>query len=231
MSRGSILLVEDDKALAELLIWHFEREEFEVVRTADGEEALILADEVKPDVVLLDWMIEGVSGIEVCRRLRRRKETAGVPIVMMTARGEESDRIRGLETGADDYVTKPFSPRELIARVNAVLRRVRPSIAGAQLSYADIEMDLVRHRVVRAGRRVALGPTEYKLLRHFLENPERVFSRERLLDQLWSRDTAIEPRTVDVHIRRLRRALNDGGFPDVIRTVRSEGYSLDAMNG
>jgi two-component system phosphate regulon response regulator PhoB len=231
MSAPRLLLVEDDPALADLLVWHFTRQGFAIERTGDGEEALLLAAERTPDVVLLDWMIEGVSGIEVCRRLRRRKETASVPIVMMTARGEESDRIRGLETGADDYVTKPFSPRELIARVNAVLRRVRPSIAGAQLGYADVEMDLGRHRVVRAGRPVVLGPTEYKLLRHFLENPERVFSRERLLDQLWPSDAAIDPRTVDVHIRRLRRALNDGGLPDLIRTVRSEGYSLDAVKG
>jgi two-component system phosphate regulon response regulator PhoB len=228
MSGGRLLLVEDDKALAELLVWHFERQGFAVRRTADGEEALLLAEEETPDVVVLDWMIEGVSGIEVCRRLRRREATAAVPILMLTARGEESDRIRGLETGADDYVTKPFSPRELIARVNAVLRRSRPALAATQLSYADIEMDLARHRVTRAGERIALGPTEYKLLRHFLENPERVFSRAQLLDRVWGADSAIELRTVDVHVRRLRSALNAGGRGDLIRTIRAEGYSLDA---
>jgi two-component system phosphate regulon response regulator PhoB len=173
-------------------------------------------------------MIEGVSGIEVCRRLRRRASTAHVPIIMLTARGEESDRIRGLETGADDYVTKPFSPRELLARVGAVLRRVRPALAGEQLAYADIEMDIDAHRVRRGGNPVQLGPTEFRLLRHLLEHPGRVFSRERLLDAVWQHDPDIDARTVDVHIRRLRKSLNEGGHPDVIRTVRSAGYSLDA---
>jgi two-component system, OmpR family, phosphate regulon response regulator PhoB len=223
-----LLLVEDDRALADLLTWHFEREGYCVVRTADGEEALVLAEERTPDVVILDWMIEGVTGIEVCRRLRRKSTTAGVPIIMLTARGEESDRIRGLETGADDYVTKPFSPRELLARVGAVLRRVRPALAGEQLSFGDIEMDTAAHRVRRAGKPVPLGPTEFRLLRHLLENPGRVFSRQRLLDAVWPHDTDIDARTVDVHIRRLRRALNEGGLTDVIRTVRSAGYSLDA---
>ena len=223
-----LLLVEDDRALADLLIWHFDRDGYEIVRTADGDEALILAEERTPDVVILDWMIEGVSGIEVCRRLRRREGTAHVPIIMLTARGEESDRIRGLETGADDYVTKPFSPRELIARVGAVLRRVRPALAGEQLAYADLQMDVESHRVRRAGRPVQLGPTEFRLLRHFLEHPGRVFSRERLLDAVWRHDPDIDARTVDVHIRRLRKALNEGGHPDLIRTVRSAGYSLDA---
>jgi two-component system phosphate regulon response regulator PhoB len=222
------LLVEDDRALADLLMWHFEREGYDIVRTADGDEALLLAEEHSPDVVILDWMIEGVSGIEVCRRLRRRGSTAHVPIIMLTARGEESDRIRGLETGADDYVTKPFSPRELLARVGAVLRRVRPALAGEQLAYADVVMDVNAHRVRRAGKPVALGPTEFRLLRHFMENPSRVFSRERLLDAVWSHDPDIDARTVDVHVRRLRRALNEGGLPDLIRTVRSAGYSLDA---
>ncbi|WP_283937490.1 phosphate regulon transcriptional regulator PhoB [Sphingomonas anseongensis] len=223
-----LLLVEDDRALADLLIWHFEREGYEIVRTADGDEALVLAEERVPDLVILDWMIEGVSGIEVCRRLRRRESTAAVPIIMLTARGEESDRIRGLETGADDYVTKPFSPRELLARVGAVLRRVRPALAGEQLSYADLELDVNSHRVRRAGKPVQLGPTEFRLLRHLMENPGRVFSRERLLDSVWSHDSDIDARTVDVHVRRLRKALNEGGLPDLIRTVRSAGYSLDS---
>ncbi|HET8611340.1 MAG TPA: phosphate regulon transcriptional regulator PhoB [Sphingomonas sp.] len=229
MTAKTLLLVEDDKTLAELLIWHFEREEFVVHRTADGEEALLLADEIAPDVVILDWMIEGVSGIEVCRRLRRKPATANVPIIMLTARGEESDRVRGLETGADDYVTKPFSPRELMARVAAVLRRVRPALAGELLSYADLELDVAAHKVRRGDEAVALGPTEFRLLRQLIEHPGRVFSRERLLDLVWPHDAEIEPRTVDVHIRRLRKALNEGGRPDLIRTVRSAGYALDAQ--
>jgi two-component system, OmpR family, phosphate regulon response regulator PhoB len=226
---GKVLLVEDDAALAELVSWHLEREGFEVERTPDGEEALLLAAESPPDLVLLDWMVEGLSGIEVCRRLRRRNETANLPIIMLTARGEEEDRVRGLETGADDYVTKPFSPRELIARVAAVLRRVRPALAGDRLEYAGIEMDLVAHKVRRDGASIALGPTEFRLLRHFLEHPGRVFSRERLLDSVWGREADIEPRTVDVHIRRLRKAINnDGAMADIIRTVRSAGYALDS---
>ena len=228
MTKPTLLLVEDDRALADLLMWHFDREGYEIVRTADGDEALILAEERTPDLVILDWMIEGVSGIEVCRRLRRRASTAHVPIIMLTARGEESDRIRGLETGADDYVTKPFSPRELIARVGAVLRRMRPALAGEQLSYADIEMDVQAHRVRRSGKPVQLGPTEFRLLRHFMEHPGRVFSRERLLDAVWPHDPDIDARTVDVHIRRLRKAINEGGHSDLIRTVRSAGYSLDS---
>jgi two-component system phosphate regulon response regulator PhoB len=228
MSTARVLLVEDDAALAELLVWHLTREGYTVERTADGEEALLLAAEAAPDIVLLDWMIEGISGIEVCRRLRRAPETANVPIIMLTARGEEEDRIRGLQTGADDYVTKPFSPRELVARVGAVLRRVRPALAGERLAYSGIEMDIADHKVRRDGVSLALGPTEFRLLRHFLEHPGRVFSRERLLDSVWGRDSDIEPRTVDVHIRRLRKAINLGDRPDLIRTVRSAGYALDA---
>ncbi|MGF7168625.1 two-component system phosphate regulon response regulator PhoB [Sphingobium xanthum] len=228
MARAKMLLVEDDAALAELLTWHFQREDFDVAQTPDGEEALILAQERTPDIVLLDWMVENLSGIEVCRRLRRMNETANVPIIMLTARGEEEDRVRGLETGADDYVTKPFSPRELIARVNAVLRRVRPALAGEVLIFGDLEMDTVAHKVRRAGALVPLGPTEFRLLRHLLEHPGWVFSRERLLDSVWGQDSEIELRTVDVHIRRLRKAINAGGAPDIIRTVRSAGYSLDA---
>jgi two-component system, OmpR family, phosphate regulon response regulator PhoB len=228
MARAKMLLVEDDAALAELLVWHFSREGFEIRHTPDGEEALLIAQESPPDLVLLDWMIEGLSGIEVCRRLRRMPPTQNVPIIMLTARGEEEDRVRGLETGADDYVTKPFSPRELVARVGAVLRRVRPALAGEQLTYADLEMDTVGHKVRRSGQVVPLGPTEFRLLKHFLEHPGWVFSRERLLDSVWGHDADIEPRTVDVHIRRLRQAINAGGRPDIIRTVRSAGYALDA---
>lgn len=228
MARARLLLVEDDPALVELLIWHFRREDFDVRHTADGEEALLMVKEATPDIVLLDWMVEGISGLEVCRRLRRMPETGNVPIIMLTARGEEEDRVRGLETGADDYVTKPFSPRELVARVGAVLRRVRPALAGEQLTYADIEMDTVGHKVRRAGEVVPLGPTEFRLLKHFLEHPGWVFSRERLLDAVWGHDSDIESRTVDVHIRRLRKAINRGDLPDIIRTVRSAGYSLDS---
>ena len=208
MPRATLLLVEDDPAIAELVAFHFEREGFGVVRTADGEEALLLAREKVPDVVLLDWMVPGLSGLEVCRQLRRR--------------------VRGLETGADDYVTKPFSPRELVARVAAVLRRVRPALAGELLTYADVEMDTVSHRVRRDGEAVALGPTEFRLLRHFLEHPGWVFSRERLLDAVWGHDTEIEIRTVDVHIRRLRKAMNVGGVARLILTLPSPGYSLPA---
>ena len=227
MTQPRLLLVEDDRALADLLMWHFGRAGYDVVRTGDGDEALLLAEERTPDLVVLDWLIEGVSGIEVCRRLRRKASTGHVPIIMLTARGEESDRVRGLDTGADDYVTKPFSPRELMSRIAAVLRRVRPALAGDRLAYADIEMDLATHKVRRAGNAVQLGPTEFRLLRHLLEQPGRVFSRELLLDAVWSHDSEIDSRTVDVHVRRLRKALNEGGRPDLIRTVRSAGYSLD----
>ena len=224
MQHKRLLLVEDDRNLAELVTIHFERAGYTVTRTGDGEEALILVEETRPDIVILDWMIEGISGIEVCRRLRRRANTANLPIVMLTARGEEDDRVRGLDTGADDYVTKPFSPKELVARVGAVLRRVRPALAAESLAYAGIEMDLVGHRVRRGGNPVSLGPTEYRLLRHFLENPRRVYSREQLLETVWPHSEDIELRTVDVHVRRLRQAL---GEPDVVRTVRSAGYALD----
>ena len=227
MSKGRILIVEDDQALVVLLAFTFRREGFHVDATADGEEALARARENAPDLIILDWMIEGISGLETCRRLRRLPNAANVPIIMLTARAEESDRIRGLETGADDYVTKPFSPRELVARVGAVLRRVRPALAGEQLSYGDLDMDLVAHKVRRNGEAIPLGPTEFRLLKHFLEHPGRVFSRERLLDSVWGHDSEIELRTVDVHIRRLRKALNDGGRDDIIRTVRSAGYALD----
>jgi two-component system phosphate regulon response regulator PhoB len=229
--RPKILLVEDDANLIELISYNLDKEGFDVIRTGDGEEALVLAQEDKPDLVILDWMIANLSGIEVCRRLRRAPLTANLPIVMLTARAEEADRIRGLETGADDYVTKPFSPRELIARVRAVLRRLRPALSGGNLDFAGIVMDTSAHKVTREGRMVQLGPTEFRLLRHFLEHPGRVFSREQLLDAVWGRDVYVEQRTVDVHIRRLRKAINantEGDeLPDVIRTVRSAGYALD----
>ena len=224
-----LLLVEDDPALAELLEFRFKGEGYRVRVTADGDEALVLAAEDAPDLVILDWMIEGTSGIEVCRRLRRDKATAHVPIVMLTARGAEEDRIRGLETGADDYVTKPFSPRELIARVAAVLRRVRPVLAGETLTVGDLSLDPVAHKVVRRAHSLAMGPTEFRLLRHFMESPGRVFSRGQLLDAVWGTESEIELRTVDVHIRRLRLAIGIEGAPDPVRTVRSAGYALEAV--
>jgi two-component system phosphate regulon response regulator PhoB len=224
-----LLLVEDDPALSELLAFRFEAAGYAVTATADGDEALLFAQEDVPDLVVLDWMIEGTSGIEVCRRLRRDKATAHVPIVMLTARETEDDRVRGLETGADDYVTKPFSPRELLARVNAVLRRVRPALAGEMLAVGDLALDVAAHRVTRGGRTLALGPTEFRLLRHFMEHPGRVFSRGQLLDAVWGTDSEIELRTVDVHIRRLRQAITAPGTRDPVRTVRSAGYSLEAV--
>jgi two-component system phosphate regulon response regulator PhoB len=222
-----LLLVEDDQALAELLEFRFRNQGYNVRITADGDEALVMAAEDAPDLVILDWMIEGTSGIEVCRRLRRDKATAHVPIIMLTAREAEDDRVRGLETGADDYLTKPFSPRELIARVDAVLRRVRPALAGESLEVGDIKLDPVAHRVERCGRQIVVGPTEYRLLKFFMESPGRVFSRGQLLDGVWGTGSEIEERTVDVHIRRLRKALEMPGTNDPIRTVRSAGYSLE----
>ncbi len=221
-----LLLVEDDRPITELVKYHFSRADFTVISTPNGEEAQILVDEIKPDLLILDWMVEGISGIELCRRLRRKPDTANLPIMMLTARGEEADRLRGLEMGADDYITKPFSPKELVARALAVLRRVRPALAAESLDYAGLEMDLAAHRVRRDGKALNLGPTEYRLLRHFLEHPGRVFSRQQLLETVWPHSEDIELRTVDVHIRRLRMAL---GEPEFIRTVRSVGYSLEAM--
>jgi two-component system phosphate regulon response regulator PhoB len=225
-----LLIVEDDGALADLLVYQFTKEGFAVTATASGEEALILIDEAKPDLVILDWMIEGVSGIEVCRRLRRDSRTRELPIIMLTARGSEEDRVRGLDTGADDFVSKPFSPKELVARANALLRRARPNLAAGKLSYAGLEMDLVAHRVSRDGHPIGLAPTEYRLLRHFLEHPQRLFSRRQLLDAVWPDNHDIELRTVEVLVRRLRVALERAAAPDLIRTVRSEGYSLDSTH-
>ncbi|GAA0278061.1 phosphate regulon transcriptional regulator PhoB [Alteraurantiacibacter aestuarii] len=229
MSAPKLLLVEDDLALAELLEYRFESEGYDVRVTADGEEAMVLALEEAPDLVILDWMVEGISGIEVCRRLRREKTTAHVPIIMLTAREGEDDRVRGLETGADDYVTKPFSPRELLARVAAVLRRVRPALAGETIEAGDIKLDPVAHRVERRGRQLQIGPTEYRLIKFFMEHPRRVFSRSQLLDAVWGTGSEIEERTVDVHIRRLRKAIAVENVRDPIRTVRSAGYALEPV--
>jgi two-component system phosphate regulon response regulator PhoB len=224
---ASVLIIEDEAPLQKLLAYNLRAAGFDTTAAHDGEEALLLIAEQAPDLILLDWMLPQLSGLELCRRLRRRPETAHIPIIMLTARGEEPDRLRGLETGADDYVTKPFSPAELIARIRAVLRRVRPALAGQVLTFHDLSMDLAAHRVFRADREIHLSPTEFRLLRHFLESPGRVFGRAQLLDRVWGGDLEIEPRTVDATIRRLRRALNAGGETDVLRTVRAEGYSLD----
>ncbi|WP_439816137.1 phosphate regulon transcriptional regulator PhoB [Zavarzinia sp. CC-PAN008] len=231
--RPSILVVEDERALLDLLRYNLEAQGFEVRTTADGAEAMLLVEERVPDLVVLDWMLPSLSGLEICRRLRRRPETRGLPIILLTARDEEPDRIRGLEAGADDYVPKPFSPKELVARIRAVLRRSRPALSTDRLAVGVLVMDLAAHRVMRDGLEIHLGPTEFRLLRHFMEHPGRVFSREQLLDAVWGHDIEIELRTVDVHIRRLRKALNgeDGAAearPDLIRTVRSAGYALDA---
>jgi two-component system phosphate regulon response regulator PhoB len=223
-----VLIVEDEAPLVTLLRYNLEQEGFDVAEAVDGEEALLRIAEAKPDAVLLDWMLPNVSGIEVCRQLRRAPSTRTVPIIMLTARGEETDRVRGLNSGADDYVVKPFSPSELIARLRAVIRRAQPSAGEDVLQYADLRMDLVAHRVTRNAAPIHLGPTEFRLLRHFLQNPGRVFSREQLLDRVWGQDSEVEIRTVDVHIRRLRKALNADGGGDLLRTVRSVGYALDS---
>ncbi len=223
-----VLIVEDEAPLVTMLRYNLEREGFAVEEAGDGEEALLRIAECRPDAILLDWMLPLVSGLEVCRRLRRAPATRGLPVIMLTAKGEEGDRIRGLDSGADDYVVKPFSPSELVARLRAVMRRARPTPADNVLRYADLAMDLAAHRVSRGGRPVHLGPTEFRLLRHFLGQPGRVFTREQLLDGVWGHDSEVEMRTVDVHIRRLRQALNAGTGKDLLRTVRSVGYALDS---
>ena len=222
-----VLVVEDEDALATLLQYNLDKEGYDVALAQDGEEALMMVDERLPDLVVLDWMLPKVSGIEVCRRLRSRAETRNIPIILLTARGEETDRIRGLDTGADDYVVKPFSMTELTARIRAVLRRIRPGLAEDRIRQGDITIDRVAHRVRRADREVHLGPTEFRLLDYLMQHPGRVFSREQLLDAVWGSDVYVEARTVDVHIGRLRKALNQEIENDPIRTVRSAGYSLD----
>ena len=222
-----ILVVEDEDSLATLLQYNLQKEGYEVALAGDGEEALLKVEERAPDLVVLDWMLPKVSGIEVCRRLRQRNETRNLPIIMLTARGEESDRIRGLDTGADNYVVKPFSMTELAARVRAVLRRIRPGLAEDRVRRGDIVVDRVEHRVKRGGQEVHLGPTEFRLLDYLIQHPGRVFSREQLLDAVWGSDVYVEARTVDVHIGRLRKALGVTDATDPIRTVRSAGYSLD----
>ncbi len=221
-----IVIAEDEKSVAELLRYNLESEGYETAIAGDGDEAMLLLDERIPDLMLLDWMLPKISGIEICRRVRTRQETANLPIIMLTARTEEADRIRGLETGADDYVTKPFSTNELMARVKAVLRRIRPALMDDQIRVGDIQIDRTTHRVTRDNKDIHLGPTEFRLLEYFAQHPGRVFSREQLLDGVWGADVYVEARTVDVHIGRLRKALMSQGGTNPIRTVRSAGYSL-----
>ena len=223
-----VLVVEDEDALSELLQYNLKKEGFRVSVAADGEEAMMLVEERQPDVVVLDWMLPKISGIEVCRRLRSRQESRNLPIIMLTARGEEADRIRGLDTGADDYIVKPFLMKELFARVRAVLRRIRPGLAEDTVTVGDISIDRVAHRVIRCEQEIHLGPTEFRLLDYLMQHPGRVFSREQLLDAVWGSDVYVEARTVDVHIGRLRKALRVAGEDDPIRTVRSAGYALNA---
>lgn len=222
----TVLVVEDEPAQREVLSYNLEAEGFRVLRAENGEEALMLVAESAPDVVVLDWMMPNISGIEVCRQLKTRNDTRAIPIIMLSARSEDVDRVRGLETGADDYVVKPYSVIELMARVRAQLRRTRPSTVGARLEYEDIVLDSETHRVTRADNELKLGPTEFRLLTTFMEKPGRVWSREQLLDRVWGRDIYVDTRTVDVHIGRLRKALCQFGGDDPLRTVRGAGYAL-----
>ena len=228
LSRPLVLVVEDEAALATMLRYNLEKQGFRVEEAADGHEALLRVAEMQPELVLLDWMLPVMSGIEVCRQLRRRSTTRDLPVIMVTARTEDQDAVRGLNTGADDYITKPFSIDALLARMRALLRRANAVPTKGRLTFHDVSMDLATHRVQRNGRSLHLGPTEFRLLEFFLQHPERVFSREELLDAVWGRDIHVEPRTVDVHIRRLRKAINGEGEADLVRTVRAAGYALDA---
>ena len=224
---AKILIVEDEEALHALLDYNLNQEGFDTTIISDGDEAMLAIEEDQPDLVLLDWMLPGLSGIEICRRIRGRPELHDMPVIMMTARGEEADRVRGLDTGADDYLAKPFSIPEMIARVRALLRRARPTISSEVASFGDLILDRETRRVHRSDREVHLGPTEFRLLDCLLQRPGRVYSREQLLDLVWGRDVYVEVRTVDVHIGRLRKALNRRGERDPIRTVRAAGYALD----
>jgi two-component system phosphate regulon response regulator PhoB len=226
----SVLIVEDEEAIVTMLRYNLEKEGYKVYSTDDGEEALTMVKEHRPDVIVLDWMLPSMSGIEVCEALRRNNDTKGIPIIMLSARGEEGDRIQGLDAGADDYMIKPFSPSELNARIRAVFRRFRPVLSEKVMNYSDVRMDLSVHKVWRADREIHLSPTEFSLLQYLMEHPGRVFSREQLLDAVWGHDIYVELRTVDVHIRRLRKGLNpEGKQMELIRTVRSAGYALEEV--
>jgi len=222
-----VLVVEDEEAISHLLKYNLTAEGFDVTVIDDGDDALLAAVDFQPDIILLDWMLPHVSGIEICRQLRARKETQEIPVIMLTARAEEEDRLRGFDKGADDYVTKPFSMKELLARINAVLRRANPAVAANVVTFGDIVLDRETMRVTRGGAAVTLGPTEFRLLDVLIKRPGRVYSREQLLDRVWGQDIYVEARTVDVHIGRLRKALKKGGLVDPIRTVRASGYALD----
>lgn len=222
--KKTVLIIEDESALVTMLSYNLEKEDFYVLSAGDGEKGVTLAVTHKPSIILLDWMLPGMSGIEVCRKLRQRSETKDTPIIMLTARGEEADKVKGLSVGADDYMTKPLSVPELVARMQAILRRTQPSQQKGELVFDNIVMDLTTHRVTRNGKYIHLGPTEFRLLQYLMERPGAVFSREELLSSVWGADIHVEVRTVDVHVRRLRKAL---GSPDVIRTVRAAGYSID----
>lgn len=226
----TILIVEDEEAIVTMLRYNLEKEGYNVESTDDGEEALTMVKEHRPDVIVLDWMLPSMSGIEVCEALRRNNDTKGIPIIMLSARGEEGDRIQGLDAGADDYMIKPFSPSELNARIRAVFRRFRPALSEKELVFSDVRMDLAAHKVWRADKEIHLSPTEFSLLQYLMEHPGRVFSREQLLDSVWGHDIYVELRTVDVHIRRLRKGLNPNDDKlELIRTVRSAGYALEEV--
>ena len=227
MSRPLVLVVEDEAALATMLRYNLEKQGFRVDEAVDGQEALTRIAEAPPDLVLLDWMLPVMSGIEVCRQIRRRADTRDLPVIMVTARTDDQDAVRGLNTGADDYITKPFNMEALLARMRALLRRAGAAPAKGTLNFHDITLDQAAHRVHRNGRAVHVGPTEYRLLEFFLQHPRRVFSREEVLDAVWGPDIHVEPRTVDVHIRRLRKSMNEEGELDLVRTVRAAGYALD----
>ena len=222
-----VLVVEDESSLSTMLRYNLEKQGYRVDEAADGQEALTRIAEQQPDLVLLDWMLPVMSGIEVCRQIRRRSSTRELPVIMVTARAEDQDAVRGLNTGADDYITKPFNMEALLARIRALLRRSNAVPSKGQLTFHDIVMDLGAHRVSRNGRPVHLGPTEFRLLEFFMLHPRRVFAREELLDAVWGPDIHVEPRTVDVHIRRLRKSINATDELDIVRTVRAAGYALD----
>ena len=224
---NKILIVEDEKDIRDLIIYSLEGKGYQTISTDDGEKAIKMLKENKPDLVILDWMLPSVSGLEICRSIRRDIKTKNIPIIMLTAKITEEDKVIGLDSGADDYITKPFSTAELSSRVKAILRRIERN-NNKKLKYADIEMDLVAHKIIRNGRKIKLGPKEFKLLKNFLEQPQRVFSRDQLLDKIWGENIYVEPRTVDVHIRRLRKAITANNEINIIRTVRDAGYSLEA---
>ena len=226
----SILIVEDDKSLSTVLDYNFKKNNFETRVADDGEQAMVLLKEKAPDVVILDWMIPEPNGLKICQMIRKNKVLKNLSIILLTAKGEEEDKIMGLNHGADDYMVKPFSPLELIARVNALIRRTNVTYSDEELNFEDIKINLKEFKVFRANKQIHLGPTEFKMLNHFMQNPKRVFSREQLLNSIWGHGVFIEERTIDTHVRRLRKALNLDGKKDLIRTIRGTGYSFDTKD-